>query len=753
MRYYKLIVNIIIICLSPFVYGQTSIRVIEKGTGEPVPFSLLYCSNNYFLGETNDEGLFLLTNQPCDTIYIKNLSYRDTSINLSKLDKTNIIYVTKTNLLETIEIFANRPLNLRQESYSLAKLKSLPIIFGERDIIKSLALTPGVQQTIEGTSSISVRGGGSDQNLLVMDGAKIYNSGHMFGFLSIVNDKIIKDLKFYKSYIPANYSSRLSSVIDLEVIDGNKREHNKSLTLGLINSNFNINGPLIKDKLSYVLGARMAYTGLILAPVQVSKSKDKINYNVIDLNTKLSYQLNENQKINFSLNYNKDLFKNKTIEIDQILNVNLNWGNTTGGFEYFNLIKNKYILRTSLNYSNYKNTLNISSERENNNLNLKNLSEIKDYSSHAEFSGKISNNLDFKTGIFSSIAQVSPIDRYLNAGDQMSSIKGYSPKIINHAIYGDLFYSLKFIDLRMGLRLDHFENLSESQFNNFLQPRPQVIFHISKELSVETAYTKSFQNMHSISTTAGSFFIDVWVPSTTSAIPSGAEMINLGIFYKKKKWSMALELYQKNFKNLTELDPKKNLFLSTNTDWQQDLLSGGIGFARGLEMYSDFKIRRQKFSVNYNFSKSSRKFDEINEGAWYDFRFDRRHVLNIAHSGEINQNWKINTVFTINSGNPLTLPTGLIQNINGDYDIFYDKFYNSRFPLYHRFDVAASYYTTTKKGNEVIWNFSLYNAYANRNIFGVQIYNKGKWEMKNEVIISEKSYFRFIPGISYTLNF
>lgn len=730
-----------------------TVKVVEKGTGETVPFSMIFCKNsNTFLGETNDEGYAFVRLNDCDTLFVSNLSYRDTSIFIPKGLDYILVSLNRENILETVEVYSNRPNQIREEVYALEKLKNFPVILGERDLIKALTLTPGVQTTIEGASAISVRGGSADQNLLLMDGAKIYNSGHLFGFLSVVNDKIIKDLKFYKSYMPANYSSRLSSIIDLEIIDGNKKKHEKSLTLGLLNSNFSVNGPLVKDKVSYVFGARLAYTGIVLTPVQLSKSANKVNYNVIDLNSKISYDINDHEKLNFSFNFNKDLFQSKTIEVDQTLKVKMTWGNITGGLEYFNLIRNNYVFKVRANFSNYLNNLSLEADQSTS-VSFVNRSKILDYSLQSEFAGKFLKYFDFRLGVSSNLLKIAPVDRFITIGEVVNQSTGYAPRISNHSAFGELFHNNRFFDFRLGLRYDAFENLNEKYKSNYLQPRPQLTFHLTKNLYLETAYTNNVQNVHSISTTAGSFFIDVWVPSTQLAIPSRSEMINLGVFYKRNKFKLGIEAYEKHFSDLTELDPQKSFFLTTSIDWQADLLTGGIGKARGIELYTELQGPKSSLTFNYNLSRSSRQFAQINNEEWYDFRYDRRHLLNAIYSGEINKKLKFNSAFIFSTGHPLTLPSGVIQDINGNYDIYYDKLYNSRFPNYHRLDLSLNYTKTSVKGNEIVWNFSLYNAYAQRNIFGVQISNPGKFDSLNNVKVATKSYFRLIPGISYTINF
>lgn len=277
------------------------LKILEKGTGEPVPFSSIYCeSNNQYIGETDDSGIVFVN--ACSNIVITNLSYRDTSLLLTSVNRGQLItiYVEAQNTLEIIEITDTRPIKVRELVYNIQKLKNLQALLGERDIIKSLTLTPGVQTTIEGASTISVRGGSGDQNLILLDGAKLYNNGHLFGFLSIVNDKMVKDLKFYKSWIPSKYSSRLASVIDIKLKEGNKEEHKQSLTLGLINANVSLEGPIKESKSSYIIGFRAAYTSLLSLLTYSSTADNRISYNVIDLNTKFSFNLTDKSKLNVS---------------------------------------------------------------------------------------------------------------------------------------------------------------------------------------------------------------------------------------------------------------------------------------------------------------------------------------------------------------------------------------------------------------------------------------------------------------------
>ncbi|MBG6111438.1 hypothetical protein IWX84_002324 [Flavobacterium sp. CG_9.10] len=738
---------------------------------------------------TNEYGFYSLTIPKGEyTVQISYLGYQtiEENINVNQNTKHNYNLASNETVLKEVIITDNKTkTDIRKPEMSVNKLsisaiKKMPVVLGEVDVLKSLLLLPGVTNAGEGASGFNVRGGGADQNLILLDEATIFNSSHVFGFFSVFNPDAIKDLKLYKGGIPARYGGRASSVLDIYQKDGSSKGFHVNGGIGLISSRILVEGPLVKDKGSFLIGGRSSYAHLFLKLSEEQKNNSAYFY---DLNTKLSYKLNPNNNLYLSGYFGRDVFSlNKSF-------TNI-YGNTTVNLRWNHLYSEKLFSNLSLIYSDYYYGLDLDF------VGFKWDSGIKNYNIKYDFKNYISDKFKLNYGVNGIYYEfnpgtIKPSDA--NSGinfDQLDKKYAFEPALYINA---DHEISDK-ISISYGLRYSLFYRLGQSTVNiyendnpvtfnpdlqiyqkatpigtkfyeknkvmksfNNLEPRFSFAYQINDEQSVKASYNRMVQYLQLISNTSSPTPLDVWTPSDAFIKPQIADQVALGYFknFKDGMYSLEVETYYKKVKNRLDYIDGANLI--ANKAIEQVILNGQLR-SYGLELM--LRKNEGKFNgwISYTLSKSEQQTPGrtpvetgINNGAWYNSVYDKLHNIAITSSYKLNEKWSFGANFALQTGQPVTYPNGQYEYL-GIIVPSYGLRNENRLPAYHHLDIAAT--LTPRKNMDRNWKgewvFSIYNLYNRKNAASIN-FRQNTDTGNNEAV--KTSIFGIVPAISYNFKF
>jgi len=736
---------------------------------------------------TNEYGFYSITlPKGIYQIQVSYLGYLTISetVSLDKNIKNSFSLNGSEEQLEEIVVNDNgKKTNIRKAEMSVNKLsigsiKKMPVVLGEVDVLKSILLLPGVTNAGEGASGFNVRGGGADQNLILLDEANIFNSSHVFGFFSVFNPDAIKDLKLYKGGIPARYGGRASSVLDIYQKDGSSKDFHLNGGIGLISSRLLAEGPIVKDKGSFLVGGRASYAHLFL---KLSDNKNVAYF--YDLNAKLSYKLNPNNSIYLSGYFGRDLFSlDKQFE-------NL-YGNATLNLRWNHLFSDKLFSNLSLIYSDYYYGLDLDF------IGFKWDSGIRNYNIKYDFKNYISDNFKLSYGLNAIYYDFNP--GTLKPSEPESGIN-YDQLEKKHAlepaIYIDAEQNIsRKISLYYGLRYSFFYRLGETNMNtyannqpvvfnseqqiyekavptgsifygknktvadfNYLEPRAAIAYQFTDEQSVKLSYNRMVQYLQLISNTSSPTPLDVWTPSDQYIKPQIANQVALGYFknFKDDEYSLEVETFYKKVQN--RLDYIDGADLIANKAIEQILLNGSLR-SYGLEFMLRKNEGRLNGWVSYTISKSEqqtpgRNASEpgINSGQWYSSVYDKLHNLAATASYKYSEKWSVGANFALQSGQPVTYPNGQYQ-YQGLTIPSYGLRNENRLPAYHHLDLSATLTPRKKAGRkwQAEWVFSIYNVYNRANAASIS-FRQNSSNGGNEAL--RLSVFGIVPGISYNFKF
>ncbi len=666
---------------------------------------------------------------------------KDTSINISLFfaeNQLNEVIVKGTNKFITSNAgFVNIPIET---------LKNIPVLFGEKDIIKALSLTPGVSTGNEGTTGLIVRGGTPDQNLILLDDATVYNTAHLFGLVSIFNAEAIKNVDLYKAGFPARFGGRLSSVLDITMNDGNNAKKKVERTLGLVSSSMLWQGPTnIKLKYllssSYLIAARTSYITPFILPkyllFRAGKVDNYFNYWLYDINTKINFNFRKNNQLFLSLYNGNDFWVIQDGITADRSKVALNWGNLTGTIRYNHILHPKLLFNTVISGSKYSYSLNNFIYQKINNKwkeddFIKTQSTINDITNKINFEWLIGQNHTLKFGIKNTAYVFNPL--ILKSSFE---IENDTTRYKDNKLYmyenGNYFETesklFDFITVNIGGRFN-LVKVKEKTYKNF-EPRINGNLNISEHLAIKGAYTQMNQYMHILSNNSVGLPNDIWVPSTKDIPASFSSQYTIGIDKVfEKNINVSIEFYKKKFNYLIDYKDNSGFYSNVARNWQENIEKNGIGQILGAELFINKTKGIWRGWFGYTLSKNIRKFENINEGKWYNSNFDRRHMINFVASYSFPTNHNTFSFSWIyNSGAPITLPISVYKQFNenktnnfGKPIFIYGDRNNVRLPNYHRLDLSYTFNQTSVNNRKSSFTLGAYNAYNRVNPFYIKMY-------------------------------
>lgn len=765
----KSVLIIIILILTNIVNAQEkstiSGHIKDASTGEELIGASIFIKELKIGGITNVYGFYSITipNGKYSVEY-SFIGYKTiiTKLNLTNSINNNIELSPSISSLDEVVVTAEAAdKNIRATEMSVIKLspkeiKAIPVLFGEQDILKTIQLMPGVKAAGEGNSGFYVRGGGSDQNLILLDEAPVYNAAHLMGFFSVFNSDAVKDMKLYKGNAPAEFGGRLSSVLDVKMNDGNSKRFSASGGIGLISSKLTIEAPIVKDKGSFILAGRRTYADVFLK-LSSDEALQNTTLYFYDFNMKANYRLNKNNRIFLS-----GYFGNDVLDMDG--DMGFNWGNTTATFRWNHLFSDKLFLNSTIIYSKYKYMLAIMDDKIN--------SSIQDYNLKEDFQYFMNTRNTLKFGFNSIYHTFSP-------GELSSDVNPSKNKKIEnkYALENALYISHSFdintvLKINYGLRYSMFSYIGAGNvytYNNEggivdttsyksgeliqnyggFEPRFLVNYLLNEKSSVKFSYTRNRQYIHLITNFTSSSNIDIWQPSTSIVEPEIADQFALGYFrnLKQNKFETSVEIYYKNLQN--QIDIKNGAEIIMNEQVESDLVFGN-GYSYGIEFFLRKKVGKLTGWLSYTWSKTERQFDEINNGDYFPAVYDRTHDISIVGVYNFTKRLSVSATWVYYTGNAVTYPVGRYEIGSQIVPVYSDR-NSQRMPDYHRLDIGLTLKNKEKRKFDSSWNFSVYNAYARQNAYTISFRPKENSPMETEAV--QMSLFSIVPSITYNFKF
>jgi TonB dependent receptor/CarboxypepD_reg-like domain/TonB-dependent Receptor Plug Domain len=647
------------------------------------------------------------------------------------------------------------------QKLSVSELKNVPVIFGESDVLKTLQLLPGIKSAGEGSSGFYVRGGAADQNLILLDEATVYNASHLLGFFSTFNSDAIKDLTLYKGTAPAEYGGRLSSVVDIKMNDGNNQEYHASGGLGLISSRLNIEGPIVKDKGSFIVSGRRTYADLFLKLSRDSSINNSSLY-FYDLNAKANYKINNKNRVFLSGYFGKD-------NLGFGSNFGIDYGNSTATARWNHIFNSRLFSNTSFIYSNYNYNIKLNSST--NNIIVK--SKIEDFSLKEDLQYFVSNSNKINFGFDIIHHAISPGIVQASASSSFNSQTLQSNHSFENALYVSQETSpTEKLKLNYGLRVSAFSILGPGNFYSYdsagnttktvaytadqivttyfnLEPRFSASYQLNESSSIKAAYTRNVQNLHLLSNSASTNPTDLWIPSSLNVKPEIADLVSLGYFrnFDDNKYEFSSEIYYKTMQN--QIDYKNGAELRANENVESQLLFGR-GRAYGVELFFKKKYGKLSGWISYTLSRTERQIDGIDNDNWYPAKQDQTHNVAIVAIYKAGKKWTLSSNWVYNTGNAVTFPNGKYE-VNGITAFYYTQRNGYRMPAYHRLDFSATLQGKKTKKWEGSWTFSLYNVYGRENAYSIQFQNDPADPTKTQAV--QTSLFRWVPSVTYNFKF
>ncbi len=744
-------------------FGYYTLTIPGKATGEGRPIRFQYSYVGY----------------ESQTVTLK--SPKDTVINIALKPSAEI----KEAIVAARKDAGIQSTNIGSIEVPLKQVNNTLMILGETDIIKVIQMMPGVQGGMEGFAGMHVRGGGPDENLVLLDGIPVYNMNHMLGLFSIFQPEAVKKVTLYKGAFPARYGGRVSSILDIRTNDGNMKETNGMFSVGLLSDKFHLEGPIIKDKLSYSISARGMHTVVFDPVLRLALNEIFFNYFYYDLTGKITWRISDNDRLYFGVYSGADRFiakyEEEYSETDEVLeSFKMNWGNNVASVRWNHIFNNQLFANTTVAFNNYKmRTGSISNDygvySNGNKYSVEYDSEygsgIRDYSAKIDFDYNPTPSHFIKFGteyIFHNFIpeSMTVADNQIDAGETIvdTTYNVYdAKKYVGHELslyVEDDIRIGNYVTVNPGIRASWFNTQGRNYFS--AQPRLSARLAFRNGLAFKTGYARMAQYVHLLSAGMLSLPTDLWVPITKDIKPVISDQFSVGAYFDGLKgWEFSLEGYWKEMQNVLEYEDG-TLIMGMSGGWEEKVAMGK-GRAYGLELYAERTKGPVTGWLSYTLSKSDRHFPDgsINNGKPFPYKYDRRHNLNLNVSWEISKKIDLNASWSFLSGGMTTIAERYIpinsysgNSIRTDTSEYITSRNNYRLPPSHRLNLGVNFRKMTKRNNERIWNVSLYNAYNNMNpniAYLGKLYNEETKESK--LALRCVTLLPILPSFSYTLKF
>lgn len=747
---------------------------------------------------TNNYGFYTLTlDQGQVDLQVSYVGYtqQNKSIDLNENLNLNFMLETNTTLDEVVVESTRATVSARSPQMSVVELpvqqiKSIPTLFGEADVLKAIQLLPGVQNGSEGSAGMYVRGGGPDENLLLLDGVPVYNVNHMMGFFSVFNPDALKNVTLYKGSFPAHFGGRLSSVVDIRMKEGDMQQYHGNVSVGLISSKLNLEGPIVKDKLSFNLSFRRTYSDLLMKPVlgimkRYVDGADKLNvgYYFYDFNGKLNWKISDKDRLYLSFYTGDDAiffgvkykdYNYEDVNYSDYMGLNWKWGNKVGSLRWNHVMSQQLFMDASVNYTQYRHNLGMDVREEYNYLqdNLVEKSEyemayksgINDLTAKVDFDYTPLPNHEIRFGgnytyhMFRPEIQSTKL--VITNTTDIDTITGAS-NVYSHetALYAEDNMTLGDI-FRVNAGVHYSTFTVEGKTYQSVQPRLSTSVMLASNLSLKAGYAYMTQYVHLLSNSSLSMPTDLWVPVTKKIVPMNAHQVSLGAFYELPKlFDISVEGYYKSMDNLLEYKDGASFFGSSET-WENKVCLGK-GWAYGVEFLVQRSFGKTTGWVGYTWAHAKRQFDregmEINDGKVFPAKYDRRHDISITVQHKFSEKFDLSGTWVFSSGNCGTLGVQIYDGLPNDWGTLAHinalERNNYRMGNYHRLDLSMNFHKQKKHGIRT-WNLSVYNAYNHYNPFIV--YTDIRWDeasQQEEKKLMQASIFPIIPSASYSYKF
>jgi CarboxypepD_reg-like domain/TonB-dependent Receptor Plug Domain len=711
---------------------------------------------------TNDYGFFSLTVSTADTIELI-ISYQGYKIRAKKIiSKVNvqleILMENTTGVLHEVVVTAgNNDRNVQKAQMGvidvpLRAIKNLPILLGERDLMKIIQLLPGVQGGQEGTTGFYVRGGNLDQNLVQLDEATVYNPNHLYGLFSTFNINSINNVQLIKGGFPAEYGGRLSSILNITMKEGNKTKYQVEGGIGLLSNNLTLQGPVQKNKSSFIISARRSHIDLLLKGF--GTKKESISYKFYDVNAKMNFELSKKDHVFLSFFKGND---NAAYNNANSLNYTTNFGNSTATLRWNHLFGSKIFSNTSFIYNDY----NLALATSQNNYYSLLYTGVRDVTAKTDFTITPNTRHKLKTGFTFTRHRLSPASFSASIprrGNRLeinvdSIYKLYSNEMAFYA--GDEFDASSTFSVNYGIRVPLFTVSGKTYL--FTEPRVTTKLSVGPDASIKASYTRMNQFLHLIPSSTAGLPTDIWIPSSNKTKPQSSTQYAFGYFrnFKDNAIETSVEIYYKNMDNQVLFGEGKQLKINVDLD---SLIVYGKGESYGAEFFVKKNIGKLTGWISYTISKTTQQFNELNFGKEFPFKYDRRHNLSVTGTYQLSKRWTLSAVFVYSSGATFTEPGGRISTLNsatifeGNYYV-YEGRNNYRLPSYHRLDFSASHKKTGKifkKRYEREWVFGVYNAYSRQNPYFIYFEIDA---LTTKPTAKQVSLLPIIPGVSFNFKF
>lgn len=795
-----------LLLLLPFIgFTQKKITISgfvkEQGSQEQLPGVNVFVSDTPYGAVTNTYGFYSLTIPSGDSAILAfsfvGYSKIEKSVALDKDIQLNILLSSVTQLDEVVvsarrqEDYVSRTAQMSQIEIPIQQIKKIPAFFGEKDVLKVLQLMPGVQKGTEGQTGLYVRGGGPDQNLIILDDAVVYNANHLFGFFSIFNSDALKSVELTKGGFPARYGGRLSSVLEMNLKEGSKEKLHGEGGIGLISSRLTLEGPISKGKSSFLISGRRTYIDVLAAPLIARQqrgddSQVKPGYYFYDLNAKINFDLGQKDKIYASGYFGRDKFSVSEMSSTTNTRARLDWGNATATLRWNHLLNQKLFLNTSLIYSNFNFGVSSYSKDMNSEgtisdeFSLQYDSRIRDLGIKSDFDFYPSPKHAVKFGLLATFHKFVPSALAIQGSFIDIPIeRSVQPvRTLESGLYiEDTWQALDALKMNAGFRVSSFQ----TETKNYIRPEPRfsAALRLARDFSFKASYAHMNQYVHLLSNTGLGLPTDLWVPTTDRVAPQQSKQVAIGLAkdIENPALTFTLEGYYKRMNNILNYKEGAS-FLSISGEnanelsWE-DNVTAGKGWSYGAEFLVHKKSGKFSGWIGYTLSWTKWQFPELNFGKVFYPRYDRRHDLSVVGIYELNKKITLSATWIYGTGNALTLPlasyTGISDNFytrsnqgvasstlwRGRQVNEYGEKNSFRAEPYHRMDVAIQFHKK-KKRHERTWEFGLYNAYNRRNPFFYDIAEETSTSgsvTTTKTTLKRYSLFPVLPSFSYNFKF